>query len=100
MTTPVKTLWSERVNSLTVRFLIKIMFILTAIKSLFISNFKSNMINKILHSWSFHMKFIKLAKDSFYKFYINTPLVLDSLYPNVLPIINGLDTRNMSVNQI
>ena len=28
------------------------------------------MINRILHSWSFHMKFMKLAKGSFHKFHI------------------------------
>ena len=29
------------------------------------------MINSILHSWSFHIKFMKLAKGSFRKFHIN-----------------------------
>ena len=33
--------------------------------------FKTVMINRILHSWLFHMKFIKLADGSFYKFHIN-----------------------------
>ena len=43
-------------------FLVEIMFILNAIKS----NFrKDHIINRILHSWSFHMKFMKLTKDSF-----------------------------------
>ena len=31
---------------------------------------KGHMINRILHSWSFHMKFIKLAKGSFDKFHM------------------------------
>ena len=30
----------------------------------------SHMIKRILHSWSFHMKFIKLAKGSFNKFHM------------------------------
>ena len=32
------------------------------------------MINRILHLWSFHMKFIKLAEGSFDKFLINDHL--------------------------
>ena len=27
------------------------------------------MINRILHSWSFHVKFMKLAEGSFHKFH-------------------------------
>ena len=34
------------------------------------SNFKSHMINRIFHSWSFHMKFMKLAEVSFHKFHM------------------------------
>ena len=34
------------------------------------SYFKGHMIKRILHSWSFHMKFIKLAKGSFNKFHM------------------------------
>ena len=44
------------------RFLIEIMFILKAIKG--------HMINRILHEWSFYVKFIKLAEDSFHKFHM------------------------------
>ena len=33
-------------------------------------HFESNMINRILHSWPFHMKFLKLVEDSFHKFHI------------------------------
>ena len=44
-------------------FLIEIMFVLTAIKF----HFKGHMINRILHKRSFHLKFIKLAEDSFHK---------------------------------
>ena len=47
-----------RVN---IRFLLELMFILKAIKSCL----KGHMINRILHEWSFHMKFVKLAKGSF-----------------------------------
>ena len=59
ITTLVKTLWRVHVLSLTttvsaMRFLIEILFILKAVKS----QFKSHMINRILRSWSFHMKFI------------------------------------------
>ena len=46
-----------RVNNV-LTFLIEIMFILKTIKS----HFEIHMINRILHSWSFHMKFMKLAK--------------------------------------
>ena len=30
--------------------------------------FKGRMVNRILHLWSFHMTFMKLAEGSFYKF--------------------------------
>ena len=32
--------------------------------------FRSHMIKRILHSWSFHMRFIKLAEGSFNKFHM------------------------------
>ena len=59
MTTRVITLWCVDVTSLTtsvatVRFLFEILSILKAITF----SFKGHMINRILHSWSFHMKFI------------------------------------------
>ena len=71
MTTRVITLWGVDVTSLTrsvltMRFLLEILSSLKAIKSIF----KSHMINRILHSWSFHMKFMKLAEGSFHKFRI------------------------------
>ena len=47
----------------TMRFLAEIMLILWAIKS----HLKGRMINRILHSWSFHMKFMKVAEGSFHK---------------------------------
>ena len=50
----------------TMHFLIEIKLILKAIKS----SLKGHMINKILHSWSFYMKFMKLAKGSFHKFHV------------------------------
>ena len=45
-------------------FLLEIMVILKAIKSLL----KGHMIKRILHLWSFLMKFMKLAEDSFHTF--------------------------------
>ena len=68
MTTCVISLWREEVTSLTTSlstmcFLVN-MFNLKAIKS----NFKGHIINRILHSWSFHMKFMKLAQGLFHKF--------------------------------
>ena len=68
MTTRVITLLHEHVMSLstsvsTMHF-IKIMLILKAIKSFL----KGHMINRILHSWSFHMKFKKLATACFINF--------------------------------
>ena len=47
-------------------FFIKIMFILKTIKS----DLKSHIINRIVHSRSFHMNFLKLAKVSFHKFHV------------------------------
>ena len=71
ITTRVITLWRKRVTSLTtsmstMRFLIEIIFILKAIKY----HFKGHMINRILHSWSFHMKFMTPAEGSFHKFHM------------------------------
>ena len=47
-------------------FLIEIVIILKAIKSIL----WGHMINRILHSWSFNMKFMKLAEGSFHKFHM------------------------------
>ena len=71
MTTRVVTLRRVHVTSLTTSvstmlFFIEINFNLNAIKS----RFKGHMINRILHEWSFHMKFMKLAKGSFHKFHM------------------------------
>ena len=72
MTTRVITLWRVDVTSLTtsmstMRLLLDILSILKAIKG--------HMINRILHSWSFHMKFMKLAEGSFHKFHMKRTLV-------------------------
>ena len=40
--------------------------------------FKSHMIKQILHSWSFHMKFIKLAEGSLNAAVILTECILES----------------------
>ena len=66
MTTRVITLWCVDITSLTtsmstMRFLAEILLLLWAFKS----HLKDHMINKILHLWSFHIKFMKLAKGSF-----------------------------------
>ena len=45
---------------------IELMFILKAIKS----RFKGHMIKRILHLWSFHMKFMKLIEGSFHTFHM------------------------------
>ena len=37
-------------------------------------------INRIVHSWSYHMKLIKLAEVSFNKFHVKWPIVWDPLY--------------------
>ena len=71
MTTRVITFWRVDVTSLTtsvstMRFLLEILSTLKAIKS----SFKDHMINRILHLWSFHMKFMKLAEGSFHKFHM------------------------------
>ena len=51
----------------TMHCFIEIMSTLNAIKDPFESH---NMIHRILHSWSFYMKFIKLAEGSFDKFHM------------------------------
>ena len=56
-------LFQKQTSTSAMRFLIEIMFILKAIK-------KGHMKNRLLHSWSFHMKFMKLVKDSFHKFHM------------------------------
>ena len=38
------------------------------------------MINRLLHSWLFHMKFMTFADGSFLKFYMKLLLVINSLY--------------------
>ena len=65
--TRVITLWRVYVTSLTtsvstMRFLMEIMSILNTVEG--------HMINRILHSWSFHMEFMKLAEGSFHKFHM------------------------------
>ena len=47
-------------------FFVEILSTLKAIKTFL----KGHMINRILHSWSFHMKFIKLAEGSFENFHM------------------------------
>ena len=71
MTTRVLTLLREYVMSVTTSVTTMLIFIgnmsiLKAIKSYL----RSHMIKRILHSWSFHMKFIKLAEGSFNKFHM------------------------------
>ena len=53
----------------TIRFLNEIIFILQE-KDLIL---KCHDNNQNLQSWSFHKKFMKLAKDSFRRFHINDP---------------------------
>ena len=71
MTTRVITLLREHVTSLTtsvttMQIFIENMSTSKAMKSYF----KSHMIKRILHSLSFHMKFIQLAEGSFNKFHM------------------------------
>ena len=71
MTTRVLTLLREYVTSLTTSVTAVLIFnknisTLKAIKSYL----RSHMIKRILHPWSFHMKFIKLAENSFNKFHM------------------------------
>ena len=81
MTTRVITLWHGHVTSLTtsdskMRFPMDINLISTAIKSYLKELYdKQNMSSRdfsylLLHSWSFHMKFMELAEGSFYKFHM------------------------------
>ena len=70
MTTRVITLWHVHVASLTtsmstMRFLIEIMFILKAIKSHCKGSYDHPNLTLVVISWSFHMKFMKLAEGSF-----------------------------------
>ena len=71
MTTRVLTLLREYVTSLTTSVTTMLIFIgnmstFKAIKSYL----RSHMIKRILHEWSFNMKFIKLAEGSFNKFHM------------------------------
>ena len=69
MTTCVLTLLREYVRSLTTSVTTMLIFIgnLSILKAIKLY-LRGHMIKRILHSWSFHMKFIKLAKGSFNKF--------------------------------
>ena len=63
MTTHIKTSWCNHVTSLqtsvsTMCCPIEIMFIFKAIKSILVGH----MINRILYSWSYHIKFMKRAR--------------------------------------
>ena len=49
-----------------IMFSIEIISTFKAIKP----HLKGHMINRILHSWLFHMKFMKLAEGSFHKFHM------------------------------
>ena len=69
MTTRVITLRRVHVTSLTTsvsttRYLLEILSIFKAINLIL----KGHMINRILHSWSFYIKCMKLAEVSFHKF--------------------------------
>ena len=68
MTTRVITRTLNVIDNVRVNnaFLLEILFILKTIKYCL----KGHMINRILHSWSFQMKFIKLAEGSFHKFHM------------------------------
>ena len=54
-------------TSLLFAFLVEKMSTLKAKKKTLL---KGHMINRILHSWSFHMKIIKLARGLFDKFHM------------------------------
>ena len=49
-------------------------------------------IYRILHSWSFHMKFMKQAFGEFHKFYMKWPRVYDSVYHRAL--YNEISSRS------
>ena len=71
MITHVKTRWCIQVTSLTtsmsaVHFLNEVIFILKVIKC----HFKGSYDNRILHSWSFPINFMKRALSSFHKFHM------------------------------
>ena len=58
-------------------YFVELLSTLKAIKTLL----KGHMINRILHSWSFHVKFNKLAEGSFDKFHHEmTTSVISSFY--------------------
>ena len=71
MTTRVITLWRERVTSFTTS--------VSTVRFLFYKSenpiLKGHMINRILHSWSFHMKFMELAECLFHKSHMKWPWV-------------------------
>ena len=68
MTAHYITLWAGTCNDMRDNnaFSIQIMSILKAINTLL----KGRMINRVLHLWSFHMKFIKLPKGWLDKFHM------------------------------
>ena len=73
MTTRVLTLLRECVMSLMTSVTTMLIFIenMSTFKAKRVKFFfKSHMIKRILHSLSFHMKFIKLAEGSYNKFHI------------------------------
>ena len=51
-------------------FHIEIRFYLKEIQSHFRQILVHHIINRIFHSWSFHMKFMKLAEGSLHKFHV------------------------------
>ena len=66
MTTRVISLWRVHITSLTTSML-TMRFLIESNKIPFL---KDHMINRILHLWSFHIKFMKLAEGSFHKFHM------------------------------
>ena len=42
--------------------------------------FKGQMINRILHEWSFHMKSMKFPEDLFHKYHMMQPPVSDTIF--------------------
>ena len=72
MTTRVLTLLREYVTSVTTSVTTMLIFVgnMSTLKAIN-SYLRSHMIKRILHSWSFHIKFIKLAEGSFNKFHMN-----------------------------
>ena len=69
MTTRVLTLSAGTSNVMTTSVTTMHCFI-EIMSTLKAKSFESHMINRILHEWSFHMKFIKLAEGSFDKFHM------------------------------